>query len=83
ERGHVDEVFADPKHPYTQGLLAAVPTFEIGHLSPTLEGEPPSPVDLPAGCAFAGRCPRADDVCLEAPPLRPLAGSREVACHHA
>jgi peptide/nickel transport system ATP-binding protein len=83
ERGHVDDVFADPKHPYTQGLLAAVPTFEIGHLSPTLEGEPPSPVDLPPGCAFAGRCTRADDVCLEAPSLRRLDGTREVACHHA
>jgi dipeptide transport system ATP-binding protein len=48
-----------------------------------VRGEPPSPIDPPAGCVFASRCPYVTDLCVaERPVLRPVAGVR-VACHHA
>jgi oligopeptide transport system ATP-binding protein len=86
ETGATEQVFADPKHPYTQSLLAAVP--QIGGRRITddfwLEGEPPSPDNLPPGCRFAPRCPRADELCRsEDPQSRPMADGRLVACHHA
>jgi oligopeptide/dipeptide ABC transporter ATP-binding protein len=86
ETGETEKIFADPKHPYTQSLLAAVP--QIGGQRITdrfwLEGEPPSADNLPAGCRFAPRCPRADALCRsDDPKSRPLSDSRHVACHHA
>ena len=85
EIGDTTQIFADPKHPYTQSLLAAVP--QIGGPRVTdhfkLEGEPPHPDALPPGCRFAPRCPRADARCRsEDPQGRTLADGREVACHH-
>jgi len=66
-------LFDDPGHPYTKALLSAVPTMETrpfdsrDHL---LEGEPPSPIDLPPGCSFASRCPQRFEPCvLESPKL--------------
>jgi len=86
ETGDTAQIFADPKHPYTQSLLAAVPQIGgprvIDHFK--LEGEPPRPDALPPGCRFAPRCPRADARCRgEDPQSRPMADGREVACHHA
>ncbi|MGE3360476.1 MAG: dipeptide ABC transporter ATP-binding protein [Acidimicrobiia bacterium] len=82
EHGPADELFERPRHPYTQGLLAAVPTTEPGRLAPTLAGEPPSPVGEQRGCAFVSRCPLAvTERCeLEVPVLRP-AGPNHAACH--
>jgi peptide/nickel transport system ATP-binding protein len=57
-----ERLFFDPGHPYTKALLSAVPTLEPRRYRPEdclLEGEPPSPIDLPPGCSFAGRCPSA------------------------
>ena len=68
ERGPVVELFGAPRHPYTQGLLASVPRLDTrGALTP-IEGLPPNVADLPAGCAFAPRCPHATQRCEQSPP---------------
>jgi oligopeptide/dipeptide ABC transporter ATP-binding protein len=69
ECGPVDQVFENPSHPYTQALIASVPkmTGAIGRLY-TIEGQPPSLMDLPTGCRFAARCPLADQRCSDAYP---------------
>ena len=85
ELGETAAIFEEPRHPYTQSLLAAVPRIGGRRVAFdfTLEGEPPNPRALPSGCRFRTRCPLAQDVCAaEEPPLRELDG-RRVACHLA
>jgi oligopeptide/dipeptide ABC transporter ATP-binding protein len=83
EVGTRDEVCDAPQHPYTQALLAAVPTVE--HRQDTLEvlsGEAPSPLHPPTGCPFRTRCARARDICAEQePPLEPTGVTHSVACY--
>ena len=84
ETGTTEEVFADPKHPYTQSLLAAVPEIGGRRFIETLEliGEPPSPGQLPSGCRFRTRCPRANTQCaVQEPELEGRLDGRQVACH--
>jgi peptide/nickel transport system ATP-binding protein len=82
EQGRVDDIYYRPRMPYTMGLLASIPRIdgEEGPLVP-IEGNPPSPVELPPGCPFAPRCPMRVDACDdEEPPLVEIAGGRQVAC---
>ena len=78
--------FADPRHPYTQALLAAAPRIHAvpGQARPRLRGEPPSATARPSGCAFHPRCPRAEEICsTQRPELEPIQGSQlaRAACH--
>jgi oligopeptide/dipeptide ABC transporter ATP-binding protein len=86
ELGETEELFARPSHPYTRALLAAVPKLQPGsrQRTPSLPGDPPSPLDLPRGCRFHTRCPRAEPICTrESPPLREIAPGHLAACHFA
>jgi peptide/nickel transport system ATP-binding protein len=80
------QLFTQPHHPYTQGLLLAAPQPNPGHQTTriALEGEPPSPLDPPPGCRFHPRCYLANTRCHEeTPPLRDLGDGQWVACHYA
>ena len=69
EQADVEQLFDNPSHPYTEALLQSVPDLDIDvDLLPSIEGQPPSPDDLPEGCAFAPRCPFVFDKCSEYPP---------------
>ncbi|MFI8990173.1 MULTISPECIES: oligopeptide/dipeptide ABC transporter ATP-binding protein [Streptomyces] len=88
EQAPAAELFADPKHPYTQALLSAAPVpdpaAQRSRARIVLSGELPSPLDPPPGCRFHTRCPLAVDRCRTEPPaLRGLAGGggRQVSCH--
>lgn len=86
EIGETEAIFADPKHPYTQSLLAAIPKIGGARVTDNfaLEGEPPSPINLPSGCRFRTRCPRAAALCAEQDPALLSDGrDRSVACHFA
>ena len=81
ERGTVEEVLGDPKHPYTRALLSAVPRIDGGRELIRLGGELPSPASPPAGCHFHPRCPNARPECARAyPETITLSATRGVAC---
>jgi len=82
ERGSVTDIFESPKHPYTRGLLAAMPTLEgsEGEL-PTIRGVVPSIANRPSGCRFHPRCDFAHDRCLTEQPAMHRAGQQDVSCH--
>ena len=80
-----EQLFSDARHPYTQALLRAVPRLAPGHVTErdAVVGDPPSPVNLPPGCRFNPRCPRAADICrVDDPPLE-RRGEHSAACHFA
>ncbi len=86
EVGDLRDVYANPLHPYTRALLAAVPVPDPHQrrTEPMPEGEIPNPVNPPSGCRFHPRCPLATDICSEQDPvMRELAPGHRVACHHA
>ena len=85
EHGSRDAIFRAPAHPYTRALLASTPAVDPRHRRERiqLQGELPSPINPPSGCAFHKRCPFATELCSqERPELRRYDG-RRVACHHA
>lgn len=79
-----DELYKNPRHPYTEALMNAVPTPDPNAPRPmALAGEIPSPVNPPSGCYFHPRCPYADDLCRRNyPDLIELGHDHQVACHH-
>ena len=88
ELSDVDELYNDPKHPYTQALLSAVPVpdpeVEASRRHVILEGDIPSPANPPPGCPFNTRCPIVQDRCVaEEPVWRELSSNHWVACHFA
>jgi oligopeptide/dipeptide ABC transporter ATP-binding protein len=77
------KLYRDPKHPYTQALLSAVPSLEPGvkRQRILLTGDVPSPADVPRGCAFHTRCPHAMSICREqTPPHREIEPGHRTAC---
>jgi oligopeptide/dipeptide ABC transporter ATP-binding protein len=85
ERASRQTFFANPLHPYSVALMSAVPTVKGGRARAAtrikLSGDPPSPIDPPSGCRFAGRCPSAEPACsAEAPPLREVTPGHWVRC---
>ena len=87
ELGDTDDVYEQPLHPYTQGLMSAVPVadpkYERSHKRIILEGEAASPVNPGPGCRFCSRCPMAGKRCKdEMPELRDVGSGHMVACHN-
>ncbi len=83
EEGPTQELFADPRHPYTRALLSALPVDAPWERPEriVLRGEPPSPLNVPRGCPFAPRCPWALPPChAESQPLQPVGPGRSAAC---
>lgn len=82
EMGNLEEIYDNPKHPYTHGLFGAIPDIskDVDRLSP-VDGLPPDPSALPKGCYFSPRCPRATEECHSRhPELIHLEGSHFVRC---
>ena len=87
EKCAADEIYAHPLHPYTQGLMGAVPVADPRlsrqKTASSIEGDLPSPIDPPQGCRFCTRCPRATQRCREEePPFQEAAPGHYVACFH-
>jgi oligopeptide/dipeptide ABC transporter ATP-binding protein len=81
------ELYANPAHPYTRGLLAAIPRMTpMSEFAPAVIGDPPSPLNIPSGCRFRTRCPIAQDICAHEDPAltaAPGRASHQAACHFA
>ncbi len=82
ERATARQLYRDPQHPYTQGLLASVPRLDLSRDTPLrpVPGAPPDPTVALPGCRFHPRCPRASDICAERVPDFIAEGGHEVAC---
>ena len=85
EMGSVEQVFGQPQHPYTRGLLSSIPRLSTPRKSrlATIDGMVPALTDMPRGCRFNNRCPHADAQCSDvSPDLRDSGADHLVACHH-
>lgn len=82
-----DEIYHQPRHPYTRALIESVPipdpVRERARARRSLKGDTPSPLNPPSGCVFRTRCPFATEICAtDVPALETLEGGHQVACHH-
>lgn len=84
EQGAVDDLLDHPAHPYTQGLIASIPSsVPRGERLTPIKGMTPSLINLPQGCAFAPRCPRASEICqTQRPERESLGAGRSLRCFH-
>lgn len=87
EVGPVEQIYGMARHPYTQALLSAVPSMDPARrmVRPPLLGDPPNPINPPAGCRFRERCPHAESVCTSKEPVLHVLPDalHQVACHMA
>ncbi len=85
EKSDVYDLYADPAHPYTEGLIDSIPRLDQkGHTLNAIGGLPPNLMRIPSGCPFHPRCPRVQDICrTDVPELREAAPGRFSACHFA
>ena len=86
EQGRAEDIYGNPKHPYTRALLAAAPVLETASAKKTprklLRGDIPDPAHPPMGCVFHPRCPLAEQACVQSiPQLRRVSGEQYAACH--
>jgi peptide/nickel transport system ATP-binding protein len=87
EWGEIEEIFENPRHHYTHGLISTFPTVEDEERMTRFEyipGAPPNLLDPPLGCRFHPRCPAATEVCMQEPPpeMKKISEKHYVACHH-
>jgi peptide/nickel transport system ATP-binding protein len=86
EMGWVEEIYRNPRHPYTRALLSAIPSFDPDHRTAEapLSGDPPNPINPPTGCRFHTRCAFAENLCTQKEPVLTAIASlpeQRVACH--
>lgn len=85
EKGNVQDIFSDPQHPYTRGLLASMPRLDQikDEQLYAIPGQPPNLQNLPDGCKFQDRCNYAFEPCIETDPrLTDIGPGRQKACHY-
>jgi peptide/nickel transport system ATP-binding protein len=82
ENAAYPDFYEHPRHPYSNGLLAAVPRLHAGHPARGIPGRVPPPDQLPPGCHFAPRCEKASDLCRRQVPILHGGTRGQVACHH-
>jgi peptide/nickel transport system ATP-binding protein/oligopeptide transport system ATP-binding protein len=81
EHARVEQLIQEPKHPYTKGLLASIPSLGMKNQRlNVIAGAVPNPLNMPPGCPFAPRCPYVMDVCMTMPELKTLEDGRQVFC---
>lgn len=82
ETGEVHEIFANPRHPYTKGLISCIPKLDTNATRlTTIQGMVPRLVDMPIGCRFSTRCPYADEKCRKQTPEYQTEGTHSYACY--
>lgn len=84
EQANVFDLFEKPQHPYTRGLLDSIPRLDGTPKTtlPTIPGQVPSLADMPQGCRYATRCPKADERCVQTPAMTRMTPDHQVACWH-